>query len=445
MWSKLRLRNFKGYADTDILSLRPLTILIGPNGGGKSTILKFFMTLKQTVESTDTRTPLISSVDEEKGGYVDIGLFKDYVYMGKEKEIIQFELQWDNQDDPRVSLGKEYGYFVDGIKVGLKRGQRKNEVVVESLKYLYGPNQQELVTLSRGERAAYNATIPNFSVSNELSKGKKEFSPQKFYRFSPQMLKVIPPDREEFLRRYASEFEKAILRTYYLGPLRQNPQRYYLATGETPDDLGLKGQKIGTVLYANPGGNLLNQANHWLRELDIVNTLKLSRISRGNLFSLDVIGRNQRYAVNISDYGFGASQILPVIIESLYSPSASTILVEQPEIHLNAHHQLKLPNFFASQVHHQANTSKQFIIETHSEYFLKRLSTLVAKKELLPTEISILYCYADDTGCHIKPIDLDEQGRYSWWPKDFLSEGFEGSAEYIEAIQSEEGEVDAGE
>jgi hypothetical protein len=69
----------------------------------------------------------------------------------------------------------------------------------------------------------------------------------------------------------------------------------------------------------------------------------------------------------------------------------------------------------------------------------------VAKKELLPEEILILYCYADEKGSQIKQIGLDEKGRYSRWPKDFLSEGYEGSAEYMEAIQDGGEETDAKE
>ena len=78
MWTRLRLQNFKGYQDTGELELRPLTILIGPNGGGKSSILQFLMVLKQTAESADTSTTLITSIDKEKSGYVDLGLYSTF-------------------------------------------------------------------------------------------------------------------------------------------------------------------------------------------------------------------------------------------------------------------------------------------------------------------------------------------------------------------------------
>lgn len=38
--------------------------------------------------------------------------------------------------------------------------------------------------------------------------------------------------------------------------------------------------------------------------------------------------------VLISDVGFGASQVLPVLAIYYYVPEGSTIILEQPEIHL---------------------------------------------------------------------------------------------------------------
>ena len=81
---------------------------------------------------------------------------------------------------------------------------------------------------------------------------------------------------------------------------------------------------------------------------------------------------------------------------------------------------------------------KQIIVETHSEYFLKRLSTLVAKGQFNHERVIIYYCYADQNGSHIQPINLDEKGRYAWWPKDFLAEGYVGTAEHMEAMQAVE-------
>jgi predicted ATPase len=444
MWTRISLKNFKGYKDTGELALRPLTILIGPNGGGKSTLLQFLMALKQTAESTDTSTTLITSIDKEKSGYVDLGLYKDYVYMGEVERSVEFFLGWDA---PNGAHAKERQPATvsepraRAIALQLDNKRPGNQVVVKSLSY-YAQDHiaddavEPLVRLERLDKAAYEAHLPAEWQGSTLKQKNREYEPQKFYRFSPQLLGDLPSDTEARLREYASEVEIRLLNTFYLGPLREQPQRYYVATGERPNDLGIKGQRIGTVLYAEAEGDLIQQTSLWLRRLGIAESVSLSRLAKGNIFHLNIHGKNQRQNVNIADFGFGASQILPVIVESLYAPPGSTLLVEQPEIHLNAHQQLELPNFFAEMF--GQGQGKQAIVETHSEYFLKRISTLVAKGQLDPERVIVYYCHADQDGSHIEPITLDEKGRYAWWPEDFLAEGYEGSVEHMDAMQATE-------
>ena len=48
MIKSLRLRNFKAFEDTGPLELKPITVLAGPNSGGKSSVLQSLLLLKQT-------------------------------------------------------------------------------------------------------------------------------------------------------------------------------------------------------------------------------------------------------------------------------------------------------------------------------------------------------------------------------------------------------------
>ena len=45
----LRLRNFRCLEDTRDIEIRPLTFLVGANSSGKSSFLKFFPLLRQSV------------------------------------------------------------------------------------------------------------------------------------------------------------------------------------------------------------------------------------------------------------------------------------------------------------------------------------------------------------------------------------------------------------
>ncbi|MYF55890.1 ATP-binding protein [Candidatus Poribacteria bacterium] len=55
----------------------PITLIFGENSAGKSSILQALYLLKQTLESGDTRTPLLPQAYNE---IVDLGNFKEMLF-----------------------------------------------------------------------------------------------------------------------------------------------------------------------------------------------------------------------------------------------------------------------------------------------------------------------------------------------------------------------------
>lgn len=45
----IRIKNYRCFADTGIVDIKPITVLIGANSSGKSSFLKFFGLIKQCV------------------------------------------------------------------------------------------------------------------------------------------------------------------------------------------------------------------------------------------------------------------------------------------------------------------------------------------------------------------------------------------------------------
>ena len=70
-----------------------------------------------------------------------------------------------------------------------------------------------------------------------------------------------------------------------------------------------------------------------------------------------------------------------------------TLAIEEPENHLHPRYQALLAEMFADAY---KNYGIHFIVETHSEYMVRKLQTLVAKKELTPAEVSLQYLYNPD-------------------------------------------------
>ena len=81
----IRLKNFRCFEDTGLIPIKPLTFLVGSNSSGKSSLLKFFPLLKQTLGQ---RRKGVMLWNEEKG--VDFGDFTNTLKDG-EKEM-SFEI-----------------------------------------------------------------------------------------------------------------------------------------------------------------------------------------------------------------------------------------------------------------------------------------------------------------------------------------------------------------
>ena len=77
-------------------------------------------------------------------------------------------------------------------------------------------------------------------------------------------------------------------------------------------------------------------------------------------------------SLDIPDVGFGVSQVLPVVLQGFLSPNKSITIVEQPEVHLHPQMQAALADLFID-IAKESKYTKHLIIETHSEYLLKRL------------------------------------------------------------------------
>ena len=92
MLRKLRIQNFKGWKDTGMIDLAPITVLFGSNSSGKSSIGQFLVMLKQTVRQSDRKTVLLLNGDSVS---VDLGSVSDIFYDHNLEENMKFEFRWD--------------------------------------------------------------------------------------------------------------------------------------------------------------------------------------------------------------------------------------------------------------------------------------------------------------------------------------------------------------
>ena len=90
---------------------------------------------------------------------------------------------------------------------------------------------------------------------------------------------------------------------------------------------------------------------------------------------------------NLVDVGYGVSQALPILVDTLQRPAADEVfLLQQPEVHLHPRAQAELGSFFVS----QAGKKRRFVIETHSDYLVDRVRMEIRRGNIRAQDVSLL-------------------------------------------------------
>ena len=207
----------------------------------------------------------------------------------------------------------------------------------------------------------------------------------------------------------------------YLGPLREYPERHYIYSGNIVTNVGKSGRFMADLLFRDD--EVVDTLNEWLDRFGIgyrlsVKTLRDPEIK--DLFAIRLREAGRDITVSPSDVGFGISQILPILVQSIVSRNR-TIIVEQPEIHLHPRLQAEIGSFLAECA--ISENQNQFLVETHSEHIILRLQKLVREGKLSAKDISVVYVQKTNAGAICHDLRLDDNGDFiDDWPGGFFPE-----------------------
>jgi len=445
MITALDLRNFKAWRDTGRIRLAPLTVLFGANSTGKSSLGHWLLALKQTAQSTDRRRALHLGDDRS---LVDLGTYRDCIHCHNLEypleQPLDFSLRWSLPDrvtvtDPLTDqqfLGDELGF---DSSLGANTFEQPE---VRELRYRLfdgpdGPNETLRVGLGRGPDDQLKLVATGYRLVRTGGKPWPLDPPEKFYRVGESSLSRF--QNAAFLSDFALELEALFGRLFYLGPLREAPRRIYQWAGDSPEDVGMKGDyAVAAILSAAAQGRRLSigpRGRDYSFEEIIAAALK--RLGMVDAFSIHPpVWRRRDYEVTVrtqgsssdvmlADVGFGVSQVLPGVVAAFYYPPHSTVWMEQPEIHLHPQVQANLADVFIDAIHAREDGKErqiQLIIESHSEHMLNRLQRQIAERRLSPDEVAIYFCTQGRGEAVMERLEVGEDGEIANWPEDFFGD-----------------------
>jgi predicted ATPase len=213
----------------------------------------------------------------------------------------------------------------------------------------------------------------------------------------------------------------------YVNPLRDYPRRYYFQDDfYSPSTLSrLDMIQLIDLLKERP--DIKKYVNSWLKKFNINVDISLieeviSKI-KVNHFGLHL---------DLTDVGFGISQILPIIAQCYLARPNTITLIEQPEIHLHPKMQADLADLFLETCKINQET-RNYIIETHSEYLLKRLRRRISEGAISSQDVCVYFIHPKtetENFAKLEEIIISEKGSFVW-PKEFYSEDLNDTFEFL--------------
>lgn len=450
MLKEIDISNFKSWESTGPVRLAPLTIICGNNSSGKSSIAQFLLMLKQTIESYDRMRVLHLGA---KDSLVDLGSWPDVIFKHETGRRLDFSFRYYLPSPLQISDAvseKQYGPFEQvqfkasvNFEPGLKR------LLLQSLQYVLSSESQPngangldfKLSLEDDSKSHFTLASNQYKLIRQQGRAWKIPHPENFFGFPNESVAYF--QNTGFLPDLSLSLKNLFKSVYYVGPLREHPERFYQFSGEEPPDVGPKGGLAVNAMLAAGNRNIARGVKkksepfqaliaRWLKQMGLIEEFRVSPIAEGRKeYEVRIKVQSRGAEVLITDVGFGISQVLPVLVQCFYVPHNSTILFEQPEIHLHPSVQSHLADLFIEAIHAREEgkpRNTQLIVESHSEHLIRRLQRRIAEEQLSPEDVAIYFVSQVGGASKIEELKIDAYGNISNWPENFFGDEFEDVA-----------------
>jgi len=425
------LNNYRGF-DRTFIKTTDVNILLGENSTGKSSFMSIVSLLSD---------PEFLIQGQFKNSYIDLGPFNEIIsVLAKTKRINIGVIKTGNDSlfDKRflfkaiyLTFDSKAGY-PDLFEVALFAGN-----TILHIKYFEGSLKYSIIRFDKAENnidsikelfESWSGTgqVSEESIkTGEINLAKTHTLPQFLKKYLLTSVFVVMESLGVERNKYLADFDEIkyatdsiIYRTQCMAPIRSKPQRIY-----EPElaKYSVDGTHIPSVLrdiYLNfetkPAyKKIINTLEDFGRASGLFDRISVNPFDKNDELSPFYLNIElYKRELKISNVGYGISQILPILTEILRRPKDCVFLIQQPEIHLHPKAQAFFGEFIMKEY---MSNRKNFIIETHSDYFVDRMRINIRKSRRpgINAKISILFFENTPAGNKVTRIELDKNGDYS--------------------------------
>jgi len=407
------LENVRSFCDIHWIPLRPLTVVVGENNSGKSTLLAVVSAVSQPFFPGSR--PALDEPPFDLSSYDSIASYKGGRAGRAEYFSIGLKYSWRKESHTTQAVYRGLGGQPRLSSFSIQRGGAELRARLDDGKML-------IEMLGVGGESVL--------ATEESVEPGLELSTQRVY--SAVVTKVLPRRKPEDLQKVLPLLESFELMgarrrelppgtgpSYALAPIRSKPLRTY---DQTSDEFSPEGGHIPLVL-----ARIFQQGDE--RERAVHDAIVEFGAASGLLTDLNVRTLGTKLTDpfqimvnvagpprNLADVGYGVSQALPLLVESVLATPNRRLLVQQPEVHLHPRAQAALGTFFARLV---AAQHKNFVIETHSEYLIDRVRQEVASRTVKADDVLILFLDREGVETTVHQLTVDEAGNVTGAPPSY--------------------------
>lgn len=415
MITHIRMKNFKSWKDSGEVPLAPLTGFFGTNSSGKSSLLQMLLLLKQTVG----REEILFFGGENS--VVNLGDFREVIH-GHKEGLLEFEFGGKLLKPLTITTLQEMDQYrqryefvssdIDSFTFDTAIREVSGNLSVEYLSYTIGPEALEKIKWENRNLYYGNAFATNTGKINCYG----------------HQTKVT----DEFLSPLSSAFEKLFSHVYYLGPTRVHPQRLYHWERTHPKEIDMWGNKAVdallsarvrqlTTVHNGKSVPIEERISKWLQKLELAHSFSL--VPKGflddNNYEIRIRKTPNSAEVTLADLGHGVSDLFPLLVHCCYVPEGSTLILEQPGIHLHPKAQADLADLFLEVI---TERNLQILVESHSEHLLTRLQRRIAEKQIGQDDVKLYFCRNIDGESTKDELEITESGDIKNWPENFFGD-----------------------
>ena len=367
MLTELHVTSFKCFEEL-VLQLRPLTLLSGTNGGGKSSVIQSLVLLAHTLSNREWSDNLLL-------------------------------------DGPELALGS-------AADVLNQRAARRQFTLGASTS-----GQSILWSFEAENRRALSVKLESIKVDGETIDAAAPF------RWLLPSVWSSPAPVVEALRRISwITAERKGPRE--LLPLRDEASHIRVGSrGELAAGL-LYWREDAPVREAlrivGPPPTLFHQVRIWMQDFFPGCDLRVSPIDGASAVSLRLKSDAKSEFQRPQNVGFGLTQVFPILVAVLAAKEGDCLLIENPEVHLHPRAQQRIGWLLAR----AAASGVQIIVETHSDHVLNGMRLATKERRICHDDVAVHFFSPspDEEAVRPRSPSIDADGRLSDWPEGFFDQ-----------------------